>query len=216
MKKIITLFAIIITLTVSSFAGGKAVSPAQSEVAPIPEIITPIPLYIGLGVIGSFIDRDPCPCKPHGKDLKDTEYGMVARVGFDYNQYIGIEGRYLKTFGTNVFSKVEHYGVYLKPQYHISDKTNVYGLLGYGKTNIYYTNGILNCIVKKKSFSYGLGFEYDLSSDKSEGEYRRKFDGEGNQEKGWGLWVDFQHLLNNEHKYHSNSNILSIGITYDF
>ena len=200
MKKIIISFMTIILLTIISYAGGKTVSAVETKVAPIPAINVHTPIYIGFGFIGSFIKRDPCPCKPNGKDIKDTEYGMIARIGFDYNQYLGLEGRYIKTFGTNVFSKVEHYGIYLKPQYHISDKTNVYALLGYGKNSIDYNNGILRCSVKKNSFSYGIGLEHSVSWNNN----------------SFGIWGDFQHLLNNEKRYHSISNILSIGIIYKF
>jgi opacity protein-like surface antigen len=96
------------------------------------------------------------------------------------------------------------------------DEMNVYGLLGYGRTTIDYTNGIMSSTLKENGFAYGAGLEYDLSSDESLGEYSRAFDGQGDQEEGWGLWVDYQNLLMDEGVTHTDSNIITTGITYDF
>ena len=205
----------ILAMTGTLFAGGgKAIAPAESVIAPIVEPIDPLPFYVGAGILATFIDRDPCPCG--GGDIQDHRYGGVIRAGYDFNQYIGLEARGLKTFGNDVFSEVTHYGVYVKPQYHISPQSNIYGLLGYGKTKVDYTNGILSSQTDENSFAYGVGFEYDFGNDQSEGQYDRIFDGQGDQEKGWGMWVDFQHLLGNAGAKHTDLNVFTAGITYDF
>lgn len=216
MKTVLFAVATMIAFTSTNYAGGKAVAPVMSEVAPILTEVSPNPIYIGIGGIAAFIKRDPCYCTPNGPDIKDHRYGGIFRAGFDFNPYIGIEARALRTFGNNAFSKTEHYGFYLKPQYPITDKINVYVLTGYGKTTVDYTNGLRNCLVKKNGFSYGVGMEYDLSLDENLGKYSRAFDGQGDQEKGWGLWIDFQHLLNNEGITHTDSNVVTVGVTYDF
>ena len=216
MKRTILSIATIVTLSSTAFAGGKYVAPVEADVAPIPAVTNPIPLYVGIGAVAAFIKRDPCPCAPNAADIKDHRYGGIIRAGWDFNPYIGIEARGLKTFGSDTFSTTEHYGLYLKPQYHVADKINVYGLVGYGRTTIDYTNGVRSSTLKKNGFSYGVGMEYDLSADESQGEYARGFDGQGDQEKGWGLWIDFQHLLSNEGMTHTDSNIITVGITYDF
>jgi len=203
--------------TTLNAGSSKLVVPANAQVAPIPEVISPIPFYIGVGVIASFIHRDPCPCYPNGEDLDDLRYGWVARLGYDFNQYIGIEARALQTLGSDNFSDVKHYGLYLKPQYHITEQINIYTLLGYGRTTVDYTNGVISSQTKENGFSYGVGFEYDFAKDTPKsGTYDRVFDGQGNQESGWGLWVDFQHLLNNAGAAHTDSNLITAGITYDF
>jgi OOP family OmpA-OmpF porin len=148
--------------------------------------------------------------------MKDTRYGSILRLGADYNDYIGLEARVLKTFGSDIFSDTEHYGLYLKPQYHVADKVNIYGLIGYGKTSIDYTNGVRSSTTSESGLSYGAGFEYDLSSDTSLGQYSRMFDGQGEQEKGWGLWADFQRLLTDEGAFDTTSSVATFGVTYDF
>jgi OOP family OmpA-OmpF porin len=214
----------LLTLTVAaavstqSMAGGKLIAPVDAPVIPIvvPTTFNPLPIYIGIGAIAAFISRDACPCADEGSEIEDHRYGGVVRAGWDFNQYVGIEARALKTFGSDTFSTTEHYGLYLKPQYHVADQVNVYGLLGYGRTTVDYDNGIKSSHNPSNGFSYGAGFEYDLSQDTSEGNYARVFDGQGDQEKGWGLWLDFQHLLNNEGPMHTDNNIITGGITYDF
>ncbi len=216
MHKIIISLTTVIALTSTSFAGGKYVAPVDAGVIPLPveEVaINSLPIYVGLGLIAAGVSRD-CQCSGDDR-LKDTTYGGIIRAGWDINQYVGIEARALKASWEEDFSTTKHYGLYLKPQYHVSPQTNVYGLLGYGKTEITgcsYADGTLS----ESGFSYGAGLEYDFGSDESEGQYSRNFDGQGDQEKGWGMWVDFQHLLYNEGIFNTKSNIATAGITYDF
>jgi len=213
-NKIITSLLSIAILTSASYAGGKYVEPVDAEVAPIPEIIIPMPLYIGLGLVATGLSRD-CLCVDSNR-VKDMTYGGLVRVGWDFNPYIGIEARALKTNIEKDFSETTHYGIYLKPQYHVTEQSNVYGLLGYGRTIVDYDCKDKKNTLTKDGFSYGIGFEYDFNEDQSEGEYSRSFDGQGDQEGGWGMWVDLQHLLHHEGEYKTDSNLLSVGVTYDF
>ena len=215
----LTLSIMVTALIVNGFAGGKYSTPSKAKITsipPLPPVIVPNPLYIGIGAVVSTVKRDPCPCDPNDDRLTDTRYGAVARVGADYNQYLGLEGRFFKTFGSDAFSTVQHYGLYIKPQYHFIDEMNIYGLLGYGKTTIDYTNGIISRTTAKSGLAYGIGLEYDIFKEKKAGRYLRHFDNQGDQEKGFGVWMDFQHLLHKVGKYNSNSNIGTVGITYDF
>lgn len=206
-----------IALATTSYAGGKNGAAPVSSIVPIVPVpmVNPWPIYVGLGLLAVNLDRDPCPCG-NKTEIKDLRYGGIVRLGWDFNNYIGVEARWLKTFENNVFSETEHYGLYLKPQYHIAPQMNIYGLLGYGNTTIDYTNGVRSSTTDENGFSYGAGFEYDFGSDVSQGTYSRTFDGQGDQEKGWGMWVDVQHLLSNAGAVHTTSNILTAGITYDF
>jgi len=200
-----------------AYAGGKGVAPAGVPVIAVAEDADINPLYLGLGVVASFVERDPCVCNPGGSNLKDNRYGGIIRFGYDMNAYFGLEARVLKTFGNDVFSEVTHYGIFAKPQYHITAQSNLYALLGYGRTDVDYTNGIRRCSDEENGLSYGIGFEYDFGSDESYGKrYSRKFDGKGDQEQGWGIWFDVQRLINNGGTYHTDSTVVTGGITYDF
>ena len=63
-----------------------------------------------------------------------------------------------------------------------------------------------------------MGLEFDLSSKDDDYEedvrYERPFDGHANQEKGWGLFIDYQQLLIKSDL--PDMDIVSIGVTYDF
>ncbi len=214
----VCLRVIVSGLTILSFAcaGGKVTAPVVAEVKPIPPIppkISPVPVYIGLGLVAAGVSKN-CACGT-GKRLKDLTYGSVMRLGYDFNNYFGIEARVLKTFLAKSFSTVTHYGLFLKPQYHISEQSNIYALLGYGHTVA------TGCKVKgdlsKNHFTYGAGLEYDFGREKPKnGIYSRPFDGQGDQEQGWGMWVDFQHMLGKEGVYKTNTNVATLGVTYDF
>jgi len=200
----------------SAIAGGKLLAPATAPIAAVipANEISPLPLYIGLGLVAAGESND-CPCFG-GSRIKDTTYGGIVRVGWDFNPYVGLEARYLSSNIEKDVADIEHYGIFLKPQYHFAEQSNLYALVGYGRTNV------TGCPVSrgdihKNGLSYGIGFEYDFGKDTPQkGRYGRAFDGQGDQEQGWGMWIDFQHLLDDEGVFRVDTNVLSIGITYDF
>jgi len=196
--KIKKLIAVLLFGTVL-LSAGKNVAPAETPVVPV---VTPWPLYIGLGLVMTDIDRDPCPCANGATIIEDHRYGAIVRMGIDFNPYLGLEARALRTFGSDVFSKTRHYGIYLKPQFPFSDKMRIYGLLGYGTTRIDYTNGIRSSTTDESGVAYGAGIEYRLSRD-----------ADGN---GWGLWTDYSRLLKDKGAVHSTVDLFSAGIMYHF
>lgn len=186
-------------LASSVLFAGKNAAPAETPVVPV---LTPWPLYVGLGLAMSDIDRDPCPCD-NGETIKeDHRYGAVLRVGVDFNAYLGLEARALKTLESNAFSETTHYGLYLKPQITVSDRLKLYGLLGYGNTKIDYTNGTQSSTTDESGVAYGAGIEYTLS---------KNADG-----SGWGLWVDYSRLLKNKGTKHSTVDMATAGAIYHF
>jgi len=181
---------------------------------PAPKNISANGFYAGLGITGARY-RDSCTCKKgtikKKVTNKDTTYGVMARVGYDFNQYVGIEARGLKTNWKSDGSKVEHTGIYIKPMLPIGDSTNLYGLIGAGKTK---TKGSMPH-VDSESLALGAGIEVDLSKDTpKDGRYSRDFDGQGDQEKGVGLFVDYERMVAKKHAPILDA--VSAGVTYDF
>ena len=212
MKKTIAKVALSSLLMSGALMAGKNVAPAVVPVVPVVDVN---PIYVGLGLLWSGTSRD-CDCS--GDRLKNTSYGVMGRIGYDFNQYFGIEARAFNASIDKNFAETTHYGVYLKPQYHITDKLNVYGLIGYGQTKIECTHASLPSgtnLYDESGVSFGFGFEYDLSAD-TPVVASRAFDGQGDQEKGWGVWVDYQNLLHNEGPNNLKANIVTAGVTYDF
>jgi len=208
MKKLLSIVALGALLATSHAQAGKDVEPVETEVVPV---VANLPFYIGLGGMWTGVSRD-CPCK--NDRLKDSTYGGLLRVGYDFNPFFGVEARTLKVFGGSNFSETTHYGFYVKPQYHITRNMNVYGLAGYGHTEV-------DCIVANKTghgddngqdfsksgFAFGAGIEVDLSPDRGT---------QGDEEEGWGLFLDWQNLANKENPQQTSVNVITAGITYDF
>jgi len=167
------------------------------------------PIYVGLGLVAAQYDTN-CGCTGT-KSGKDKTAGAMARVGYDFNKYMGVEARGMYTPVKENGGKIKHYGAFLKPMYPVTNGLNVYGLGGIAKTT---TSGSLRK-TDVSGFAYGAGLEYDLSSDKKkDAKYDREFDGIADQEKGLGVFADYEKLY-----YKSGSpklDAVSVGVTYDF
>jgi opacity protein-like surface antigen len=194
----------------------EVVTPIVEE-TPLPEPIPPLPIpvadvsgfYAGLGIVATRYDTN---CESTNvKSGIDTTAGIMARVGYDFNKYVGLEARGMLSNQEGDGGEVKHAGVFVKPMLPVGDATNLYGLVGVAKTT---TQGTLRR-TDVEGLAFGAGVEYDLSDDKKkDAKYDREFDGQGDQEKGLGLFVDYERLY-----YKSGSpdlDAVSAGVTYDF
>ena len=195
----------------------EEVAAVVEEVAPTP-IPVPVPvvlvanvsgIYAGLGIAATRYDTN-CGCKGP-KSGEDKTAGVMARVGYDFNKYVGLEARAMLSNQKGDGGEVKHAGVFVKPMLPVGDATNLYGLVGMAKTT---TQGTLRHTAAT-GLAFGAGVEYDLSKDKKkDAKYDREFDGKGDQEKGLGLFADYERLY-----YKSGSpdlDAVSAGVTYDF
>ncbi len=199
MKKIFFGLLAITLLSAATLTAGKNSAPANSPVVPV----STNPLYIGIGGVWSMTSLN-CRCRGGQRLYDSTNFGGMIRLGYDINPFFGIEARFLKSKFSKQFAETTHYGLYLKPQYHITNAMNIYALAGYGHTTI-------DTLCKlsrydKNGFSFGAGIEYDFAAA----------DGQGDAEEGWGMFADYQNLLLDKGPNKVRSNIFSIGITYDF
>jgi hypothetical protein len=185
--------------------------------APIPvpvpvKDVNPSGFYAGLGIsaanYNSNCTQTNTGCAP---GTSDKTYGVMARAGYDFNQYVGIEARGIRTNWKSDGGKVKHFGVFVKPMMPVGDKTNVYGLVGVAKTT---TQGTMQR-TDAEALALGAGVEVDLSVDTpKEGRYGRPFDGKGNQEKGLGVFLDYERMVVKSGS--PDLDAVSTGITYDF
>jgi len=90
---------------------------------------------------------------------QDRQLGFTGRLGYDFMDYLGAELRGTYGFAKKAsgYTKFKQVGAYLKPNYDITDDFNLYGLLGYSKTN---TSGLAT----NSGFSYGFGLDYDITN----------------------------------------------------
>jgi len=165
--------------------------------------------YAGLGIAAAqYKTNCDSTCVKSGKD---KTVGVMARVGYDFNQYIGLEARGMRTDLKDNGGKVQHAGIFVKPMLPVTDTTNVYGLVGMAKTT---TKGKLQR-TDAESLALGAGVEVDLTEDNpKEGRYGRAFDGKGDQEQGVGVFVDYEKMVVKSGA--PDLDAVSAGVTYDF
>jgi len=171
-------------------------------------------LYVGVG-ISSAKFKTNCKCStgtgPKVASGTDKTAGIMARIGYDFNQYVGVEARGIRTNWKSNGGKIKHAGVFVKPMYPVGEATNVYGLAGLAKTS---TQGKLRR-VDSSSFAWGAGVEYDISHDVAKnGRYGREFDGHGDQERGLGVFADYERLIQKSNS--PDLDTVNVGLTYDF
>ena len=191
------------------------------EVAPVveptPVVIPPVvpatadvsPIYVGIGLVAARYDAK-CPTTPSGCTIDKTG-GALVRAGYDFNKYMGIEARGLMTTIKSNGGKIKHLGAFVKPMYPITEDLNVYALGGVAKTT---TQGSMRR-TDVTGLAFGAGVEYDLSEDKKkDAKYDREFDGIADQEKGFGVFADYERLYYKENS--PDLDAVSVGVTYDF
>jgi len=219
-KNILSSVVALVAMSTLSQAGGVFVPPPVEVLTPEPVVLTksPSPVYIGLGAIWGRYNGE-CGAASENCKYEDATYGAVARLGVDINQYFGLEARVLGSFleaDENGGEELRHAGLFVKPMVPMGEDVNVYGLIGYGWTQT--VAGQYLTQIDDEGLSIGVGFEVDFSSkeeDKEEDvDYRGAFDGQGDQEKGFGLFVDYQRLL--VKKDVPEMDVVSAGVTYDF
>ena len=195
--------------------------PVATKEVPVVPAPPPLPiknittngLYAGIGISAAKFQPN---CKSVGtsvcsKSAPDKTIGLMGRVGYDVNQYIGVEARGIRTNWRNHGGKIKHAGVFVKPMLPVGDSANVYALAGVAKTT---TQGRLQR-VDTKSFAWGVGVEYDVSQDRAkDGRYNREFDGHGDQEKGLGVFADYERLVQKSGS--PDLDTVNVGLTYDF
>ena len=142
MKKIVLSVWAVAAMSSLGFAGG--------DFAPVePVIETPMveestgSFYAGLGY--SYMNLDP------DNNSEADGDAVLLLAGYNFNQYIGVEGRY-----SGLTDCLENTAIYLKPMYPMGGIT-LYGLLGYGQVD--YDHGVS---LSESGFQWGLGASYEV------------------------------------------------------
>ncbi len=139
----------------------------SQPVIPLPVIAT-YPFYIGMDLVNARFSADS------GSDFNSL-VGIVGKVGYDFNQYFGVEARFgtglnnediTSTTGTFEAELKETYGLYLKPQLPLNRYLNLFALIGYAQSKVDITNTGTNASgsADEGSVSYGLGLGYHINN----------------------------------------------------
>ena len=189
MKKLINCLLLPLMVS-SSVMAGKNVVPTDVKVIEIPqevvvEVDKPGPLYVR--GMGSFVKGD---------DVARTgSYDMGAvSVAFGYNMFsfFGIEARAAKSIKDNAtagdysFSNV---ALYAKPQVTFMERVTLYGLVGYGQTEVQSD--------KDEMLQWGGGVEYMINDT-------------------WGLCADYTRVYDDTTfdttTTNDSTNLFSVGV----
>ncbi len=202
-KQVVSFFAAMAIVTAAN--AGKNTMPPPSEPIPVPAAITAIPLGLYLGG-GLTYSKAECKCSPidlakgvkYQPQFKSTTYGVNLKAGYEYNEFIGLEAKYIYTPWGDKDRTLKHYGIYLKPSYPITENLDIYALLGYGKTD---------CETLKKAqngFAWGVGANYTI---------KKKIEG---KKDGLGVYVEYLRPLKKTGNKDIKIDMVNAGVQYNW
>ena len=239
MKKGLLSISAVLALNSVLFAGGN--------IAPVVPVVPPVveedhsDWYVGLGLVYGRTYSTDSGWWDDSVDTQDETLAPVGIIGYNYNEYIGIEGRYSKTMWERNYSDVTTWSIFLKPQYRFRENDRnedgyddgyftVYGLLGFGNSNVEGTDGdndqgawasdIGRELMDETGFQWGFGFSYTFVDYDQEKDVRKNT---------WTIFVDYTmtaddvsidstRLYEYDKKYYDklSTDGLTVGVTYTF
>jgi opacity protein-like surface antigen len=225
MKKVTLSIVSVLTLSGLSFAGGNVspIVPIEEPAAQVPEAVENSAFYVGLGYSYLSSNRTAVlndPADPrNGQVVKDTDSNadnVMLQIGYRFNRYFALEGRYTASVGDFALTyhlkngleedadiDLSHIGIYLKPVYPVGD-FSLYGLLGYGKIEREF-NQEPHHSWDGSGFQWGAGVQYALMDHLAVfADYVRWYDEEGEPHKRLPRLLD------------TDFSVVSVGLTYRF
>ncbi len=162
MRKIVLSVSAVVAMSSFVFAGGgmKDVEPAAEPVVVIPMAEELSGFYAGLG-LSAVSSRDAAVSMDFfdGKAGQDRLGNVSFLAGYNYNEYIAVEGRYTTTFSDEDLVEMDGWSLFAKPQYPVSEDFSVYALLGFGGVTMDGVNGS-GVDVDETGFQWGVGLNY--------------------------------------------------------
>jgi opacity protein-like surface antigen len=182
MKKSISTIAFLVLSSNMLIAGGDFMEPVEpcvsipkKEIVILDENVKYSGFYTGAGA--NYMRMSEA--------TTSTGYGMTINAGYYFNQYIGVEARYMTTLSdldvesarpiVSTSDTLSNVGLYVKPMYSLTTGFAFYGLAGYGQA-MYDKNGEE---YSENGFQWGLGAKYELTG-------------------GLGLYVDYLDIFNDD------------------
>ena len=194
MKRIILSLWMIIALNSFLVAGGdfKDVEPAIVPFIPIVQEEDRDHLYVGAGIVYNQVYSIDYGFFDDSVKTQDETAGLTGLIGYEFNEYLAVEGRYNKTFWERDYSDTTYYSLFVKPQYKFRDEEkrddedgyfSIYGLLGFGNSQVKGSSGdndhtawpedIGRTMMDETGFQWGLGFSYTFVDESDDELYSR-------------------------------------------
>lgn len=166
MNKIVLSVWAVMAMSSLGFAGGdmKDVEPAIEPVVVVEEEKSG--LYAGFGLAAVSTRDAEVSVDWGGTDRQDRLWNVSILAGYDFNEYIAVEGRYTTSFSHEDRVEMSGWSLFAKPQYPVSENFSVYALLGYGGVTLDGINGYI-VDVDDTGFQWGLGASYQVMENAS-------------------------------------------------
>ena len=194
--------------SIIAFMAMGAVAVAGGNEVPVEAVVVDVPTE----VVASPVDVSGFYLKPmysfmRGDDKRHSAFDghvLQTAVGYNFNAYIGIEGRAgatlsdesIKINGSSTATtdfKMGTINIFVKPQYPVTEDFSVYALVGYGQVTLEDE--------KESGFQWGAGVEYMMNEK-------------------YGVFVDYTRLFDGDDfaNYKTNEAVESfnVGITFKF
>ena len=166
-------------------------------------------LYLGLGYAATNIDIGQIYSDPNKQKLVDASTdSVILLAGYDFNKYIGVEGRYYLNASSAAFDyylgdtplqgtyKAESFTLYAKPQYNLGVIT-LYGLIGVAFNDYTLSSVLTGGNNNEAIFSWGGGAKFNVT-------------------QSLGLFVDYTDLGESTNFTSTNLSSWNLGVSYRF
>jgi len=158
-----------IALSVVAIVGMSNLLLAGGDIVPVPmpivEEVDNSSFYVGVGV-AAVSTRDSAVSLDFTSDKagQDRLGNFSLLAGYNYNEYVAVEGRYTTTFKDEDLVEMDGWSLFLKPQYPVSEDFSIYALIGFGGVTMDGINGS-RVDVDDTGFQWGLGVSYEAMED---------------------------------------------------
>jgi hypothetical protein len=151
MTKLKTILVALMATMTMAMAGGNLTPVEEVTTVEVQPALSGF--YVGAGY--SYLAND---LDLYGVNLSEGQNAGTILAGYNINEYVAVEGRYTFTASTDFADTVmvdgDTWGLFVKPQYNVSNDVKVYALLGYGD---------VKTVDDGEGFQYGLGGAFSVT-----------------------------------------------------
>ena len=212
-----------IALSVVAIVGMSSLGFAGGDIAPVEPVVVPVPVeevdnssfYVGLGLVYNRVYATDSGWFDDAIATQDETGGFTGLVGYNFNEYVAVEGRISQSFFEENYADVFTYSLFVKPQYPVTEEFTIYGLLGFGGVIVDGTDGTPGAadpgasILDDSGFQWGIGASYAFN-------------------ESWSVFADYTVLMNDgdidsrlydydpEVYSELSTDAVTVGVTYRF